>query len=156
MPQPHSLKSIAGWRTTTLFTRTPGWAIAHRENTSMLNPNPPRVRSDRVNSSGNEWSLEDLLGRSMGRITEDPPKHFTIHPDGQAWTRWLTSSRALSSMKAHTRGVSRRDGFRKLGPGCGPRCGPARTDFVSNNSAGPALPKRPRRQGAPRGRDEGA
>src|SRR6478736_7927994 len=50
MPQPHSLKSIAGWRTTTLFTRTPGWAIAHRENTSMLNPNPPRVRSDRVNS----------------------------------------------------------------------------------------------------------
>ena len=51
MPQPHSLKSIAGWRTTTLFTRTPGWAIAHRENTSMLNPNPPRVRSDRVNST---------------------------------------------------------------------------------------------------------
>jgi hypothetical protein len=34
-----------------LFTRTPGWAIAHRENTSMLNPNPPRVRSDRVNST---------------------------------------------------------------------------------------------------------
>ena len=27
------------------------WAIAHRENTSMPNPNPPRVRSDRVNSS---------------------------------------------------------------------------------------------------------
>src|SRR5438874_545612 len=52
MPQPHSLGSIAGWRTTTLFTRTPGWAIAHRENTSMLNPNPPRVRSDRVNSTG--------------------------------------------------------------------------------------------------------
>src|SRR6476469_2825444 len=51
MPQPHSLASIAGWRTTTLFTRTPGWAIAHRENTSMLNPNPPRVRSDRVNSN---------------------------------------------------------------------------------------------------------
>ena len=45
-----TLKSIAGWRTTTLFTRTPGWAIAHRENTSMLNPNPPRVRPDRVNS----------------------------------------------------------------------------------------------------------
>ena len=44
------LKSIAGWRTTTLFTRTPGWAIAHRENTSMPNTNPPRVRSDRVNS----------------------------------------------------------------------------------------------------------
>ncbi len=44
------IKSIAGWRTTTLFTRTPGWAIAHRENTSMPNPNPPRVRSDRVNS----------------------------------------------------------------------------------------------------------
>jgi hypothetical protein len=35
-------------------------------------------------TSGNEWSLEDLLGRSMGLIKEDPPKHFTIHPDGQA------------------------------------------------------------------------
>jgi hypothetical protein len=35
-------------------------------------------------SEGKEWNLMDLLGRSMGRIAEDPPKHFTIHPDGQA------------------------------------------------------------------------
>ena len=33
---------------------------------------------------GKGWSLIDLLGRSMGRITEDPPKHFTIYPDGHA------------------------------------------------------------------------
>ncbi len=28
------------------------------------------------------WSLVDLLGRSMGRIVEDPSKNFTIHPEG--------------------------------------------------------------------------
>jgi hypothetical protein len=33
---------------------------------------------------GSEWSLEDLLGRCMGRIIEDPPKHFTIHADVRA------------------------------------------------------------------------
>jgi hypothetical protein len=59
-----TLKSIAGWRTTTLFTRTPGWAIAHRENTSMLNPNPPRVRSDRVNSTSGSGTL---AGRAAQR-----------------------------------------------------------------------------------------
>lgn len=48
---PHSLSAKAGWRTTTLFTRTCGWATAHPENTSMPNPNPPRVRSNRVNST---------------------------------------------------------------------------------------------------------
>jgi hypothetical protein len=35
-------------------------------------------------SNGSEWSLEDLLGHSMGLIKENPPKHFTIHPDGGA------------------------------------------------------------------------
>ena len=29
------------------------------------------------------WSLEDLLGRPMGTITEYPPGNFTIHPEGQ-------------------------------------------------------------------------
>ena len=30
------------------------------------------------------WSLVDLLGRSMGRIVEDSPESFRIHPDGFA------------------------------------------------------------------------
>src|SRR4051794_27500347 len=39
-----------------------------------------------VRRTGEEstWSLEDLLGRPMGTIAEHPPKHFTIHPEGQA------------------------------------------------------------------------
>jgi hypothetical protein len=32
-----------------------------------------------VRRTGEEaWSLEDLLGRPMGSIAEDRPKHFTI------------------------------------------------------------------------------
>ena len=66
-------------------------------------------------SSGNEWSLEDLLGRSMGQIKEDPPKHFTIHPDGQALETmadlrpgpYASLDAALSEIETHTRGVCR-------------------------------------------------
>ena len=62
---------------------------------------------------GKDWSLIDLLGRSMGRITEDPPKHFTIYPDGQATETMAGLSRgpyasldsALSEIETHTRGV---------------------------------------------------
>ena len=50
MPLPRSPSSKAGWRTTTPFTLTPGWATAHPASTSLPNPNPLRVRSDRVNS----------------------------------------------------------------------------------------------------------
>lgn len=64
---------------------------------------------------GNEWSLEDLLGRSMGRITEDLSKHFTIHPDGQATETMASLNRgphasldaALTEIETHTRGVCR-------------------------------------------------
>ena len=36
---------------------------------------------------GNEWSLEDLLGRGMGHIVEEPSQHFTIQPEGNdLWT----------------------------------------------------------------------
>jgi hypothetical protein len=66
-------------------------------------------------TSGNEWSLEDLLGRSMGLIKEDPPKHFTIHPDGQALETmadlrsgpYASLDAALSEIETHTRGVCR-------------------------------------------------
>jgi hypothetical protein len=68
-------------------------------------------------SVDNEWSLEDLLGRSMGRITEDPPNHFTIHPDGQALETmaglkpgpYASLDAALSEIETHTRGVCRMD-----------------------------------------------
>ena len=66
-------------------------------------------------NSGNEWSLENLLGRSMGQITEDPPKHFTIHPDGQALETmadlrpgpYASLDAALSEIETHTPGVCR-------------------------------------------------
>ena len=68
-------------------------------------------------AGGKDWSLIDLLGRPMGRITEDPPKHFTIHPDGQATETMAGLSRgpyasldsALSEIETHTRGVCRLD-----------------------------------------------
>jgi hypothetical protein len=70
-------------------------------------------------SLGNEWSLEDLLGRSMGRIKEDPPKHFTIHPDGGAIETmaglkpgpYASLDAALSEIETHTRGVCRMEGL---------------------------------------------
>ena len=66
-------------------------------------------------SEGTEWNLIDLLGRSMGRITEHPPKHFTIHPDGQALETmegmnpgpFATLDAALTEIETHTRGVCR-------------------------------------------------
>jgi hypothetical protein len=33
---------------------------------------------------GRAWTLTDLLGRPMGRITEASAQPFTIHPDGHA------------------------------------------------------------------------
>ena len=68
-------------------------------------------------STGNEWSMIDLLGRSMGRITEYPPKRFTIHPDGQALETmaylnpgpYASLDAALSEIETHTRGVCRLD-----------------------------------------------
>jgi hypothetical protein len=51
----------------------------------------------------------------MGRITEHPPKHFTIHPDGQALETmegmnpgpFATLDAALTEIETHTRGVCR-------------------------------------------------
>jgi hypothetical protein len=34
---------------------------------------------------GTIWHLTDLLGRSMGNITEDASHQFTIYPEGQAF-----------------------------------------------------------------------
>jgi len=53
----------------------------------------------------------------MGRITEDPPKHFTIYPEGQATETmaglgpgpYASLDSALSEIETHTRGVCRLD-----------------------------------------------
>ena len=67
-------------------------------------------------NGGNEWSLEDLLADPWGR-SENPPKHFTIHPDGQALETmadlnpgpYASLDAALSEIETHTRGVCRLD-----------------------------------------------
>lgn len=67
--------------------------------------------------AGGTWSLEDLLGRAMGNITEHPPKHFTIHPDGNAAETmqglrlgpYASLDAALAEIETHTRGVCRMD-----------------------------------------------
>jgi hypothetical protein len=59
---------------------------------------------------GKAWSLVDLLGRSMGRILEEPPEHFTIHPVGQAVETmrdlrpgpYASLDAALSKIETHT------------------------------------------------------
>jgi hypothetical protein len=61
-----ALARIDHWRITTLNTRIPGWAIAHREST-LHHFNKPRVRSNRVNSIGLEmlcWILRTSLFRT--------------------------------------------------------------------------------------------
>jgi hypothetical protein len=68
-------------------------------------------------ASDNEWSMIDLLGRSMGQIREDEPKRFTIHPDGQALDTmadlkagpYASLDAALNEIETHTRGVCRLD-----------------------------------------------
>jgi hypothetical protein len=63
------------------------------------------------------WSLEDLLGRPMGTITEYPPGNFTIHPEGNATETmhglrpgpYASLDAALAEIETHTRGVCRMD-----------------------------------------------
>ena len=62
------------------------------------------------------WSLVDLLGRSLGHITQHAPDRMTIHPDGQALETmagikpgpFATLDDALAEIERHTRGVCRR------------------------------------------------
>lgn len=65
---------------------------------------------------GQGWTLADLLGRSMGRISTDADT-FTIHPDGHA-VETMTGIKsgpfssldaALTEIETHTRGVCRRN-----------------------------------------------
>ena len=71
----------------------------------------------RRTGEGSTWSLEDLLGRPMGSIAEDLPKHFTIHPEGQALETmgglspgpYASLDAALAEIETYTRGVCRMD-----------------------------------------------
>jgi hypothetical protein len=64
---------------------------------------------------GRAWTLTDLLGRPMGRITEASAQQFTIHPDGQARETmagieqgpFASLDAALAAIEKHTRGVCR-------------------------------------------------
>jgi hypothetical protein len=64
---------------------------------------------------GRAWTLTDLLGRPMGRITEAPVQQFTIHPDGHARETmagieqgpFVSLDAALAAIEKHTRGVCR-------------------------------------------------
>jgi hypothetical protein len=61
--------------------------------------------------------LVDLLGRSMGRIVEEPSQRFTIHAVGQAVETmrdlfpgpYASLDAALTEIETHTRGVCRMD-----------------------------------------------
>lgn len=71
-------------------------------------------------AEGGEWSLTDLLGRTMGAIAESEPGTFTIRPEGFAVEAmaglrtgpYASVDDALAAIERHTRGVCRR----KAGP----------------------------------------
>ena len=64
---------------------------------------------------GRAWTLTDLLGRPMGRITEAAAQQFTIQPDGHARETmagieqgpFVSLDAALAAIEKHTRGVCR-------------------------------------------------
>jgi hypothetical protein len=66
---------------------------------------------------GTVWQLTDLLGRSMGRITESAPRQFMIYPGGHASETMAgiqqgphaSLDAALAEIERHTRGVCRRN-----------------------------------------------
>jgi hypothetical protein len=62
------------------------------------------------------WMLTDLLGRSMGRVAEEPAGEFRIEPAGQALQTmksmkrgpFVTLDDALAEIERFTRGTCRR------------------------------------------------
>lgn len=71
-------------------------------------------------TDGGEWTLTDLLGRTMGVIAESEPRAFVIRPEGHAVEAmaglrpgpYTSVDDALAAIERHTRGVCRR----KAGP----------------------------------------
>jgi hypothetical protein len=66
-------------------------------------------------TNGKVWNLTDLLGRSMGCITETSDQQFTIYPAGHALETMVRMSHgpyisldaALAAIEKYTRGVCR-------------------------------------------------
>ena len=62
------------------------------------------------------WELTDLLGRSMGHVSEVTTGQFRISPDGKALETmaginqgpYSSLDDALAAIETHTRGVCRR------------------------------------------------
>jgi hypothetical protein len=78
----------------------------------------PEARLDITVTStddGRAWTLTDLLGRPMGRITEASAKQFIIHPEGHALETmagiehgpFASLDAALAAIEKHTRGICR-------------------------------------------------
>lgn len=67
-------------------------------------------------SGDGEWSLTDLLGRSMGCVIRNSDQEFVIRPDGHAIETMrgmkhgphASLDDALAEIERHTRGVCRR------------------------------------------------
>ena len=61
------------------------------------------------------WDLRDLLGRSMGHVSEDDTGKFTVYPDGHAAETmaklpagpYVSLNDALLKIETLTRGVCR-------------------------------------------------
>ena len=64
-----------------------------------------------------QWSLADLLGRSMGRIEETSATEFIIQPEGYALETMAgieqgphaSRDAALAEIEKHTRSICRRN-----------------------------------------------
>lgn len=67
-------------------------------------------------SDGKSWTLKDLLGRSLGRIEQNSPTEFVLHPAGKAvetmavlnLKAFVSLDDALAGIETQTRGVCRR------------------------------------------------
>ena len=65
---------------------------------------------------GKSWALTDLLGRPLGRIEQNSPTEFVLHPEGKAvetmavlnLKAFVSLDEALAGIETHTRGVCRR------------------------------------------------
>jgi hypothetical protein len=65
---------------------------------------------------GKGWTLTDLLGRSMGQVTEGDNQKYTVEPAGHALEPmkglklgpYASLDDALDAIERHTRGVCRR------------------------------------------------
>lgn len=71
-----------------------------------------------ASEDGNEWSLTDLLGRSMGCVVTTAERQLVVEPSGVALETMAGMSRgtfrsldeAIAAIETHTRSACRRVG----------------------------------------------